>query len=165
VLLIDCDLRRGQLHRFCRADRHPGVSDVVSGSLEVAQAVRTTSNPNLDFLPTGRIPPNPADLLASNAFEQLLAWATRRYAFVVIDTPPVLAVTDAAVVARLAGVTLLVLRAGQHSIREIGVTLKRLAQNGVKVSGAVLNDVRASHGRYGKYGRHQHYEYRSKSDA
>jgi tyrosine-protein kinase Etk/Wzc len=165
VLLIDCDLRRGRLHQYCRTERHPGVSDVVSGTVEAANAVRPTNNPNLDIMPTGRIPPNPADLLSSKAFEALLAWAARRYAFVVIDTPPVLAVTDASIVARLAGVTLLVLRAGQHSIREIGMTVKRLAHHGVKVSGAVLNDVRAMRGRYGKSGRYQTYEYRSSSDS
>ncbi len=161
VLLVDCDLRRGGVHRAFGVERRPGVSDVISGTVTVEQAVRTTSNPHLDLLTTGRIPPNPAELLGSHAFEQLLAWASARYAFVMADTPPILAVTDAALVARLAGVNLLVLRAGAHPVREIALAVKRLAQSGVKVQGAVLNDVLSVGGRYGRYGRYQRYEYRS----
>ncbi len=161
VLLVDCDLRRGRLHHYFNADRHPGVSDVISGTVEAAKAVHTTQNAHLDILSAGRIPPNPAELLASQAFEQLLTWASCRYGFVMIDTPPVLAVTDAAIVARLAGVNLLVLRAGQHPIREIVLTVKRLTHSGAKVQGTVLNDVPVVRGRYGKYGRYQSYEYRS----
>ena len=165
VLLVDCDLRRGGLHRFFGESRHPGVSDVVSGGFTPQEAIRTTSNPNLDILPTGRIPPNPAELLGSRAFEHLLEWASPRYGLVLCDTPPILAVTDPALVARLAGVNLLVLRAGQHPVHEISLALKRLAQSGVKVQGAVLNDVKVVRGRYGKYGRYQRYEYHSDSGA
>ncbi len=161
VLLIDCDLRRGAVHRAFGAERKPGVSDVVSGAVTPEQAVRTTANPHLDLLPTGRIPPNPAELLGSHAFEKLLEWASAHYGFVIVDTPPILAVTDSALVARLAGVNLLVLRAGQHPVREIALAVKRLAQSGIKVQGAVLNDVQSVRGRYGRYGRYQKYEYRS----
>jgi tyrosine-protein kinase Etk/Wzc len=86
------------------------------------------------------------------------------YGFVVVDTPPVLAVTDPTLVARLSGVNLLVLRAGQHPIREIALAVKRYAQSGVKVQGAVLNDVQVAHGRYGM-GRYRKYEYRSLPSA
>jgi tyrosine-protein kinase Etk/Wzc len=163
VLLIDCDLRRGRLHRHFALTRHPGVTDILSGTAEVASAVRTTPNPSLDILPTGAIPPNPAELLGSKAFRQLIEWASRRYGMVVLDTPPVLAVTDATIVARLAGVNLLVVRAGAHSIREIALSLKRFSQSGVQVQGTVLNDVKSALGRYGKHGRYQRYEYRSHS--
>jgi tyrosine-protein kinase Etk/Wzc len=161
VLLIDGDLRRGAVHRSFGAERKPGVSDVVSGAVAPELAVRTTANPHLDLLPTGRIPPNPAELLGSHAFEKLLEWASAHYSFVIVDTPPILAVTDSALVARLAGVNLLVLRAGQHPVREIALAVKRLAQSGIKVQGAVLNDVQSVRGRYGRYGRYQKYEYRS----
>lgn len=161
VLLVDCDLRRGRLHRYFDVERHPGVSDVIGGSVEVAAAIRTTGNPHLDLLSTGHIPPNPAELLASQRFELLLSWASAHYRYVVVDTPPVLAVADPAIVARLAGVNLLVLRGGSHSLREIALAVKRLARSGVKVQGAVLNDVSASAGRYGRDGRYRKYEYRS----
>jgi tyrosine-protein kinase Etk/Wzc len=161
VLLIDADLRRGRLHRYVGESRQPGVSDVLSGSAPLDVAIRRTSLPGLDVLPTGRIPPNPAELLATQKFQAMLAEVSRKYDLVLIDTPPVLAVTDASLVGRLAGVNLLVLRSGEHSIREINLAVKRLAQSGIEVQGAVLNDVRASGGRYGKYGRYQRYEYRS----
>jgi tyrosine-protein kinase Etk/Wzc len=161
VLLVDCDLRRGRLHRQLGLERKPGVSDVVSGSTDSASAIQPTTNPNLDLLATGRIPPNPAELLGSHAFAEFLAWASRHYGLVVLDTPPVLAVTDATVVARLAGVNLLVLRAGAHSLREIGLAARRFSNAGVHLHGVVLNDVQSVRGRYGKYGRDQRYEYRS----
>lgn len=161
VLLVDCDLRRGRLHRYFGFERHPGVSDVIGGSVDVAAAVRGTGNSHLDLLPTGHIPPNPSELLSSQHFARLLAWASEHYGYVVVDTPPVLAVADPGIVAHLAGVNLLVLRAGQHSIREIALAVKRFAQNGVRVQGAVLNDVSSARGRYGKDGRYRKYEYRS----
>ena len=161
VLLIDCDLRRVRLHRHFGLQRKPGVSDVVSGSVDATSAIRTTLNRRLDVLPTGLIPPNPAELLGSRAFEQFVELVSTRYDLVVVDTPPVLAVTDSTLVARLAGVNLLVLRAGQHPIREIALAVKRFARNGIKIQGAVLNDVQSAYGRYGRLGRFRNYEYRS----
>ncbi len=164
ILLVDGDLRRGQLHHAFGEQRGPGLSDLVSGGADVEGAIRSTIYPGLDLLPTGRVPPNPAELLASHRFERLLADLSRRYDLVIVDTPPVLAVTDASLVGRLAGVNLLVLRSGTHPMREINLTVKRLAQSGIRVQGAVLNDVRSDHGRFGRYGRYQRYEYRSLAD-
>jgi tyrosine-protein kinase Etk/Wzc len=162
VLLVDCDLRRGSVHRSVGVQRQPGVSDVVSGGVAlVSEAVRHTAHPQLHVLPAGRVPPNPAELLASHAFARLVSWASSNYDLVLIDTPPALAVTDAMEVARLAGVNLIVLRAGHHSIREIRAAVKRYAQAGLRLHGAVLNDVRATFGRYGRHGRYQRYEYRT----
>ena len=161
VLLVDADLRRGRIHRSFGAPRAPGLSDLVSGGATLEQAVRHTDVPGLDVLPTGRIPPNPSELLASHRFQQVLEELSRAYDLVIVDTPPVLAVTDASVVARLAGVNMLVLRYGQHPVHEIKLAVKRLAQTGVRVHGAVLNDVRAEGARRGKYGRFVQYEYRT----
>lgn len=161
VLLIDCDLRRGGIHRYFDAERQPGLSDAISGTVKPEEVIRKTPNEHLDFLPTGRIPPNPDLLLGSRTFEHLLTWASQSYGFVIVDTPPVLAVSDPALVARLAGVNLLVLRAGQHPVREIVLTVKTLAQCGARVQGVVLNDVPTVHGRYGRFGRYQSYEYQA----
>ena len=161
VLLVDGDLRRGRIHRFFGTDRQPGLSDVLSGSATPEAAVRPTPNASLHFVPTGRIPPNPAELLASQRFQQFLAAMSKRYDLVIVDTPPVLAVTDPALIARCAGVNLMVLRAGHHSVREIVLTVKNLARSGVRIQGAILNDLRATGGRYGRYGRYYRYEYRS----
>jgi len=161
VVLVDGDLRRGHLHRFFGRDRQPGLSDVVSGAASLDEALREAHDGHLFLLPTGRIPPNPAELLSSHRFETLLGELSSRFDLVIIDTPPLLAVADSLVVARLAGVNLLVLRARQHTMREIALSAKQFAQNGARLRGAVLNDVPASHGRYGRYGRYVRYEYTS----
>ena len=161
VLLVDGDLRRGRLHRYFSLDRGPGLSDVVSGSVPLEEALRPSGVDRLDVLSTGRIPPNPAELLASHRFQHLLAAVSKRYDLVLVDTPPVLAVTDPALVARHAGVNLLVLRAGAHSIQEIALATKHLSQSGVRVQGAILNEVKEMRGRYGRAGRYYRYEYRS----
>jgi tyrosine-protein kinase Etk/Wzc len=158
VLLIDADLRRGKLHSAFGLRRTPGLTDVLAGSVTLEAALKTTSAPGLHLLPTGAIPPNPSELLASRRFEAMLATVSQSFELVIVDTPPVLAVTDATLVAGCAGVNLLVLRAGHQSMREINLALERFAQNGTTVQGAILNDARAVLGTYGRYGRRYDYE-------
>jgi tyrosine-protein kinase Etk/Wzc len=111
----------------------------------------------VDFIACGRTPPNTAGLLGSDRFAAVLKDMSLRYDFVVMDTAPVLAVTDGVLVARHSGVNLMVLRAGQHPVREINAALRHFEQGGVEVHGAVLNDVQMRMG-YGKYGGY-HYQY------
>lgn len=160
VLLVDCDLRRGNLHRHFGLQRNPGVSNVVGGEATLDDAVRRVESTELYLLTTGRIPPNPAEVLSSSRFETVLRDASTRFDLVIADTPPLLAVSDAMLVARLAGVNFLVLRAGAHSAREIAHAVKQFSLNNVKLHGSVLNDVRARSGRYGADG-YVRYEYRS----
>jgi tyrosine-protein kinase Etk/Wzc len=157
VLLVDADLRRGSLHRHFGLEAQPGLSDVVGGTASLDAAIRTTDTPTLDVLPAGTLPVNPGEVLARETFEHVLAELGRRYSAVVVDTPPILSVADSALVGRHAGMNLLVLRAGEHSVGEISYVLKRLVQNGMAVKGAILNDVRPSMGRYGRSGRHRRY--------
>ncbi len=161
VLIMDGDLRRGILHRYFGLEAKPGLSDVLSGHTALEAAVHGTDSPNLDLLPAGQRVTNPAELLAGASFKQLLDELGRRYKIVIIDTPPILSVTDSALVGRHAGVNLLVVRAGEHSSDEIALAVKRLVQNGVTVRGAILNDVRPSRGRYGRSGRYRRYDTRS----
>jgi len=161
ILVIDGDLRRGRLHWYFGGDRSPGLSELVSGEIPLERAVRRTDLAKLDFLASGRVPPNPSELLGSARFGQVLAALSSRYDLAVVDTPPILAVTDTALIARMAGVNLLVLRAGRHPLSEIALTVKRLAQNGIKVHGAVLNDMPLTERRYGKIAHYYQYEYRS----
>ena len=155
VLLVDGDLRRGKLHRHFGVDRTPGLSDVVTGSVEIGAAIHGAPDGRLHFLPTGSIPRNPAELLSSQALELALKEASRRFDVVIVDTAPVLAVTDPLLIARFASVNLLVLRARHHPLREIALTVKRFTQSGIEVQGAVLNDLRSLRRRYGTSG----YEY------
>jgi tyrosine-protein kinase Etk/Wzc len=163
VLLIDGDLRRGRLHGYFGGKRAGGVSEVVSGQMTFTDAVRKTINANLDFVSTGKVPPNPSELLNSGRFRTFLADVSQRYDLVVIDTPPILAVTDAAVIGRVAGVNVLALRAGKHPMREITTAVKHFVDAGAQLHGLVINDVSMEGGRFGAYQYHYQYAYRSET--
>jgi tyrosine-protein kinase Etk/Wzc len=139
VLLLDGDLRRGVLHRYFGGEAAPGLADVLRGTHDLEAAVRRTEQPNLDVLPAGGPGGAHGELLAGARLPEVLAELGLRYKAIVVDTPPVLSVNDSALFGRHAGVNLLVVRAGQHSVRELAVAERRLAQSGVSVTGVVLN--------------------------
>jgi tyrosine-protein kinase Etk/Wzc len=147
VVLVDADLRRGRMHRQFGLDRSPGLSDAMTGAVAIEDVIREVPGSALSVIATGSLPPNPAELLLSGAFQSLLEDLSGRFDLVIVDTPPVLAVTDAMIVARFAGVNFLVLRAGRHTQREIALAVKEFALNRVRLHGAVLNDVPVRHGR------------------
>lgn len=154
VVVVDADLRRGQVHRMTGSDRSPGLTELISGSHTLKEVVRTNTGfgaPHL--LPSGTLPPNPSELLISDRFLKLLDELSGTYDQVIIDTPPVLAVTEAADIGRHCGTTLILLKAGTHPMRMIEETVKRLRTAGVNVRGTVFNKVgRARAGRYGYKG-------------
>jgi tyrosine-protein kinase Etk/Wzc len=165
VLLIDGDLRRGHLHKYFGGQRAGGVSEIVSGQLSIADATRKTAEPSLDFIATGKIPPNPSELVGSPRFQAFLSEVSGHYDLVLVDTPPILAVTDPALIGRHAGVNIMALRAGKHPVREITLALRRFADAGVRIHGIVLNDVNVTAGKFTRYAHnHYQYEYRSASD-
>ncbi|HYG68112.1 MAG TPA: GNVR domain-containing protein, partial [Anaeromyxobacteraceae bacterium] len=110
VLLVDADLRTGALHRLFSMDRGPGLAELMAGAAPLEAVLRKTSVPDLDLLTTGESPKHPAEVLAAKKFESTLLSAAVRYDVVVVDTAPVLSVTDPVLVARCAGVNVLVLR-------------------------------------------------------
>jgi len=141
VLLIDADMRRGDLHEFFGMAREFGVSDLILGTQTLDGTIRKNVLSNLDLIATGSLPPNPAELLLTDRFATLLRTVSSLYDLVLIDTPPVLAVTDAAIVGKFAGTTLLALRHGRHPLPEIVETARRLRQGGVTLKGAILNGI------------------------
>lgn len=162
ILLIDADLRKGQLHRYFGQKREGGLSELISNQSLIESSIKKTEVPNLFFLSSGRIPPNPSELLSGDAFLKTIDTLSRQYDLVVMDAPPVLAVTDAALLARAAGLNLLVVKSGVHPMREIALAVSRLQQSGVKTNGFVFNAVPLSdriYG-YGKYRYHYQYDYR-----
>lgn len=169
VLVMDADLRRGRLHRYVGQEQTPGISDLVAGTVDSSeQIIRTTDIPGLSLIPAGTRPPNPSEILMSERFTNLIRQVSGQFDFVLIDTPPVLPVTDAAIVGRLAGTTLLVLKSAEHPMRAIEETVKRLRQAGVDVRGTIFNQVGARIGSYGygsygySYG-YSSYAYKSRS--
>lgn len=168
VVVLDCDLRRGKLHEYFGSERAPGLTDFISGTADLAGILRQTQVPGLKFIPSGTIPPNPAELLLSGRIAEIFNELSRQFDHVIIDTPPVLAVTDAALLGRYAATTMMVLKAGEHSLRMIEDTIKRLQTAGVIVRGTIVNQVGISgQGRYGyKYGySYGYYNYRYDRDG
>jgi tyrosine-protein kinase Etk/Wzc len=141
ILLIDADMRRGYLHKYFATERPNGLSEVLSSALDLNIAIRKTQLEKLDFLPNGTFPSNPAELLLSDRFGEMLAYLSERYDVILLDTPPLLAVTDPAIVAKHAGTNLIVLRSGAHALKEIEQALKRIKQIGVVPSGFIINDL------------------------
>lgn len=157
ILVIDADMRKGYAHSLLNCELGIGLSDVLSGQASAQQAVRKTSIENLSFISRGKIPPNPSELLMHNRLTEFLEWAGKEYDIVLVDTPPILAVTDAAIVARNVGTTLLVARYGVNSLKEIEVSIRRFEQNGMEIKGIILNAVEHKSGSaYGYYA----YEYK-----
>lgn len=146
VLLVDADLRRGVLGRSFTVAPGPGLAEVLAGSAAVERAIQPTETPGIDLLPRGDVTSKPGELLASQRLSDVLADVAKRYDVVVVDTPPILAVADALLVARCASVNLLVVRARQHRVPEITVALERLAKSGIAVHGGILNGARSSSG-------------------
>lgn len=161
VLVIDGDMRKGYMQRMFNMQWDNGLSELIAGDIDTAKAVKSTEVENLDFISRGQIPPNPAELLMHPRFKEFLQWASDNYDLVIIDTPPVMAVTDSTIIGQLAGTTVVLARCGLNPVAEIQAMLGRLQQNGVQVKGAILNGLSKRHG-YGNYG-YYHYEYSHKS--
>lgn len=149
VVVIDADMRRGHLHRYVGCTQKPGLSDFIAGESDESPIIRRSQIDNLDFVACGTRPPNPSEILMSERFSAFLARLSAQYDFVLVDTPPVLPVTDAAIVGRLAGSTFVVLKSAEHPMRAVEETVKRLRQAGVQVRGTIFNQVGARLGSYG----------------
>lgn len=141
VLLIDADMRKGYLQQCFGLKWENGLSDLLAGKIDTATAVQHTEVENLDILTRGQVPPNPSELLMHPRFKQLVEWASEHYDLVIIDTPPVLAVTDPSIVGAMAGTTLMVARFGQNTVKEIEVARNRFEQAGIEVKGVILNAI------------------------
>lgn len=164
VLLIDADLRKGYLNQYFGQRREGGLSEVISGSLPLADALRRNVMPNVDFLSTGTLPPNPAELLMTPALQTLLKQLANEYDLVLIDTPPVLAASDTAILAPQVGAVFMVARAEVTSLGELQESVKRLTQSGVATRGVIFNGLNVSKRRYGyglgsKYGKYRYTNY------
>lgn len=149
VLLIDGDLRKGYLHQYFGMERSKGLSDLITGSLDMDQVLRKNVLENVSFIATGDLPLKPSELLAHQNFGKLLETLAVDYDYVLIDTAPVLAVSDAIIAAEHAATVLLIARAEVTGTGAIKEALKRLSQAGISSKGVVLNDVKLRSSLYG----------------
>jgi len=161
VVLIDADMRKGHLHKTLNTPITNGLSDLLVKRCTLDQAINKVEVDNLHFISRGQVPPNPSELLMHANFRDLLAQLSERYDVVIIDTPPLLAVTDAAIVGREAGISLIVARFGVNPAKEIEMTIRRFAQNGIELKGAVFNGVEKRAASYYGNGSYYNYEYAS----
>jgi capsular exopolysaccharide synthesis family protein len=158
VLLIDADMRRARLHHIFDVNRAPGLSDLVTSQGNPVECVRTTAMPTLWLVPAGTKTPNPAELLGSKKLHQLLDVFTARYDWVVVDTPPVMAVSDAALIAHRSTGVVFVLRSEVTNRNAADQAIEQLSGARAKMMGAVLNGVKLHRHAY-YYARYYKREY------
>ncbi|WP_367072944.1 polysaccharide biosynthesis tyrosine autokinase [Klebsiella quasipneumoniae] len=163
VIFIDTDMRKGYTHKLFNVSNDNGLSDVLSGKISIEKSIKKISSAGFDYISRGMASPNPAELLMHKRFAELINWASENYDIVVLDTPPILAVTDPAVIGHYAGTTLLVARFELNTVKEIEVSIKRFENTGIQVKGCILNGVVKKASSYYGYG-YSHYGYSYKDN-
>ena len=151
VLLVDADMRRPRVHRIFGLQSSAGLSSLILGEVGMAEAIQPSGIPSLDVLPCGPVPPNPAELLHTAAFQRILGELSTRYDRIIFDSPPVGVVADAAVISTLADGALVVLKAGVTSRDLAAQSVKHLRDVNARVFGAVLNDLDLDDQKFGRY--------------
>ncbi|WP_277559766.1 polysaccharide biosynthesis tyrosine autokinase [Acinetobacter beijerinckii] len=162
VLVIDGDMRRGYLHKYFNAEVQPGLAELLNHQNSYEHVIQSSTVENLFFVTRGKSPVNPSELLSTDQFKTFLDQASAHFDHILIDTPPVLAVTDGIIIAQYAGVNLLIARHGKTQIKELEITVNRFEQANVKVNGVILNDVQK--GAAGSYGYNYAYAYTANKD-
>ena len=151
ALLIDADLRKSvMLRKSIKARDINGLSELLSGQTELNQVLYNTQQPNFDVIFTGHFPPNPVELLGSGKFEKIVNALKERYDYIIIDSPPLGAVIDAAVIASFCDGAVLVITDGRVKYHQALEVKEQLEKSGCKLLGAVLNDIDHKHSRYYK---------------
>jgi capsular exopolysaccharide synthesis family protein len=165
VLLIDADMRRPKAHEFFGVASEPGLSNVIVGDAKASEAVKRTMTPGLWLLASGKTPPNPAELLGSRRFKDFLQSLGEHFDWIVIDTPPVMAVTDASVIAHGSSGVVFVVGAEMTSKGSARAALDQLDAVKARFVGGVLNrvDVRRNPYYYSKYYRQEYKDYLTKA--
>lgn len=163
VLLVDGDMRRGEIHKFFGLEGGRGLSDVLVGQAKPESVIQRTGLPNLDLVATGPFPANPAELILRNEFNAFIDYARRTYDRIVIDCPPVMAVSESSILASMVDGVVMVVWAGQTSRKLAQLSLQVLRQRGARMLGCVLNNLefgRVGYYYYSTYYGYYDYDYR-----
>ncbi|WP_299873323.1 polysaccharide biosynthesis tyrosine autokinase [uncultured Cocleimonas sp.] len=160
VLLIDADMRKGYLHNLVNVPITPGLSDLISEKCTLEEAIHESkcNGNSFDVITRGQTPPNPSELLMHKNFESLLTELSSRYDLILIDTPPIHAVTDPTIVGSLSGVVFMVVRQDMHSMKEIEHAVKRLTNTGIETKGFIFNGYDAKKSSYGYHSYYGDYQ-------
>lgn len=162
VLLIDTDMRRPRLHESTGVSRQTGLSNLILGDHNYDDVIKTTEIPNLFVLPCGPLPPNPAELLMTNRFKVVLEELAKRFDRIILDSPPVQAVTDAVVLSKLVDGVILVVRADKTLREDIRRSAKQIHDVGGWIFGVIVNEINAGDRSYDSYGYGYGYGYDAK---
>ena len=166
VLIIDADMRRGYLHKYFNHDNLPGLAEYLNTQQTLDSIIKPTEIPHLDVITRGKSPVNPSELLSSAKFAAMFEQLSPMYDHIIIDTPPVLAVTDGIIISQYAGVNLVIARYAKSQMKELELTVNRFEQVGVKVNGFILNDIQRGSGGYGYgYGYNYAYGYKASKNS
>jgi polysaccharide biosynthesis transport protein len=157
VLIVDADLHRGGVHRFFGLQAGRGLTEILLGHSTIAQVIQHTAVAGLDFIGTGAFPDNPAELVLGRRMKDFLTAASESYDLVVLDAPPVLAVSESSVIASQTDCALLAIWSGQTSRKLIQVSVRQLLSRGTNLVGSVLNNLDLT--RMGTYGAYSYYHY------
>ena len=149
VLLVDADLRNGQLHKYLGVARQGGLSEYIAENIPVEKIIHRGVMPTLDFISTGSLPSNPSDLLLRPRFGEMIKSLSENYDLILVDSTPILAVSDALTIGAHAGAIYIMTRAGVTTEEEVRESLNRLRQSGLSAKGVLLNDMEQRPSRYG----------------
>jgi len=140
VLLIDADLRKPTMHYTFNVTNTFGLTNVLTRRMDLSEAVEKTEVENLDILSSGPIPPNPAELLGSKAMDELLKQLRTEYSTIIIDTPPLMAVADAQILASKCDGSILVINSGKTVIDNVLKSKEKLTSSSARILGTILNN-------------------------
>ena len=158
IIILDCDMRRPEIHKLFGATRDRGMSNILVGIDNIGEIIQSTKIPNLDLITSGPIPPNPSEMVGSKRMESLLVALRKRYDHILIDSPPVTAVTDALVLSKSADGVIMVIRTGDTARQIVKNGMDQLNNVGAHIIGAVLNGIDLSSSKYSYY-YYQYYRY------
>jgi len=164
VLIIDCDMRKPRVHRFFKITNTPGLSNFLAGFNNLAEVLKKTEHENVSIIPSGIIPPNPAELLSGPAMTNLLSELETHFDYILIDAPPVNIVSDALLLSKICDGVILIVRQGVTPHPALAKSIKSLEMIDADILGLVLNEVNYDYGymkyKYGKYYNRYGYSYR-----
>ena len=166
VLVIDADMRNGRLHETFSVEKQPGLSDLLAGRVSLGEVIVSLPDVGVDFIPRGSMVLNPAELLVLGDLAEKLEQLKSFYNHIVIDSPPILGATDAAIIGKHADATFLVVKEGRYTAQELEVSFRRFQQVGVKTNGFIINDMKEGSSYYPYYGyAYNHSDMESKSSS
>lgn len=157
VIVIDADLRKPTVHRKLEVNNQYGLAHLLGNFCQIKDAIVPSKYENLDVMLAGHLPPNPAELLASDTMQNILEALSESYDYIFLDTPPLNVVTDATVLSNIVSGTILVVRQGETHHKDVQDALSKLEFANAKILGLILHGVQSNNKKYGKYGKYSKY--------